>query len=209
MIEVITEKNRAKLLHRKTRTMLKSNTFWALLVVGMTAALSGETIGQTLPGKAGFLGEFKKKSIVGSWQELVRFPSDVPLSQQRSVTTFHDDGTIIASGQGFVIYNTDLTKAMVESDGIGAWVQIDWRTFGYTVFAVLSDLNGNLTGFFKVRGVYQLNSSGDNYSGHSYYEFLGPDYKNNGPQGWVCNDGLRITFEAPPKEMPPPCVPAE
>ena len=144
------KKKRAK-LHRKTGAMLKSNIFWALLAIGMIAALSGEAIGQALPSKAGFLGEFKKKSIVGSWQELVRFPSDAPLSQQRSVTTFHDDGTIIASGQGFVIYNADLTKAMVESDGIGAWAQIDWRTFGYTVFAVLSDLNGNLTGFFKVR----------------------------------------------------------
>ena len=157
--------------------MLKSNTFWALLAVGMTAVLAGEAIGQSLPLKVGFLGEFKRKSIVGSWEELVRFPSGIPLSQQRSVTTFHDDGTIIASGQGFVIYNTDLTKAMVESDGIGAWVQTDWRTFGYTNVAVLSDLNGDLVGFFKVRGVYQLDNSGDSYKGHSYYEFLGPDHK--------------------------------
>jgi hypothetical protein len=192
--------------------MLKRNTFWALLAVGMTAVLSGEAIGQSLLSKSGFLGEFKRKSIVGSWEEVVRFPADAPIPPQRSVTTFHDDGTIIASGQGFVIYNTDLTKAMVESDGIGAWVQLDWRTFGYTNVAVLSDLNGDLVGFFKVRGVYQLNNSGDSYTGHSYYEFLDTDHKPTNtpvPPGWVCNDGVRITFEAPPTDVPPPCVPPQ
>ena len=65
----------------------------------------------------------------------------------------------------------------VESSGVGAWTQLDWRTFGYTNVAVISDLNGNLVGFFKVRGVYQLDKSGDSYTGHSYYEFLDTDHK--------------------------------
>ena len=55
---------------------------------------------------------------------------------------------------------------MVESDGIGARVQLDSRTFGYTNVAVLSDLNGDLVGFFKVRGVYQLDKSGDGSIGY-------------------------------------------
>ena len=63
--------------------------------------------------------------------------------------SFHDDGTALSSGQGSVI--TDPNNAQVESDGLGAWVQLDWRTFGYTNVSVRSDLNGNLIGFFRVR----------------------------------------------------------
>jgi hypothetical protein len=190
--------------------MLKRNTFWALLAVGMTAVLSGEAIGQSLLSKSGFLWEFKRKSIVGSWDELVRFPAAATIPQQRSVMSFHDDGTVVSTGQGSVGLNPP--PGSVESDSLGAWVQLDWRTFGYTNVAVISDLNGNLVGFFKVRGVYQLDNSGDSYTGHSYYEFLDTDHKpTNKPAspGWVCNDGVRITFEAPPTDVPPPCVPPE
>ena len=121
--------------------------------------------------------------------------------------SFHDDGTALSSGQGSVI--TDPNNAQVESDGLGAWVQLDWRTFGYTNVSVRSDLNGNLIGFFRVRGVYQLDSSGDSYTGHSYYQFLGPHHEDTGPDGWVCNDGVRISVEALPKDPPPPCVPPQ
>jgi hypothetical protein len=63
---------------------MNRKAFWALLAVGMTAVLIGEAIGQSLPLKVGFPWEFKKKSIVGSWEELVRFPSEIPIPQQRS-----------------------------------------------------------------------------------------------------------------------------
>jgi hypothetical protein len=190
--------------------MMKRNALWALLAVGMTAVLVGEVNAQWPLPKMGLLGEFRKKSIVGSWEETVRFPSDVPVPQQRAVMSFHDGGTVVSSGQGIVTLNPP--PGSVESDSLGAWVQLDWRTFGYTNVAVLSDLNGNLTGFFKVRGVYQLDSSGDSYTGHSYYEFLDTDHKPTNtpvPPGWVCNDGVRISVEAPPKDPPPPehCVP--
>jgi hypothetical protein len=194
-------------------TMMKRKAFWALLAVGMTAVLSGEAIGQSLPLKVGFPWEFKKKSIVGSWEELVRFPSAAPVSQQEALSLFHDDGTFTSTGQGGVSFNTDPTKGSVLSDGIGAWRQLDWRTFGYTVESVRSDLNGNLTGFFYVRGVYQLDSSGDGYTGHSYYQFLGPTHEatgpNAGPSGWVCNSGVRIRVMPPPTDAPPPCVPPQ
>ena len=190
--------------------MMKKNALWALLAVGLTVVSTGGVVkAQLLLPKVGFLGEFRKKSIVGSWEELVRFPSDIPIPQQRAVMSFHDDGTVISTGQGSVMFNTDPTQATVESDGLGAWVQLDWRTFGYTNVAVRSDLNGNLLGFFRVRGVYQLDSSGNRYTGHSYYQFLGPNHEDTGPDGWVCNDGVRITVEAPPKDSPPPCKPPE
>jgi hypothetical protein len=108
-----------------------------------------------------------------------------------------------------------MKNAQVESDGIGAWVQLPSPpspalTFEYTVEAVLSDLKGNLTGFFKVRGVYHLDPSGDSYTGNSYYQVLGPHHEQNGgPQGWVCNDGVRIKAESPPTEPIPPCVPRQ
>jgi len=154
-------------------------------------------------------GVVNAQSIVGSWEELVRFPPGVPISQQIAVMSFHDDGTVLSNGQGAVLRNS-MKNAQVESDGLGAWVQLDSHTFEYTNEAVLSDLKGNLTGFFKVRGVYQLDSSGDSYTGHSYYQFLGPHHEETGgPQGWVCNDGVRIRAESPPTEPPPPCVPPQ
>jgi hypothetical protein len=190
--------------------MMKRNALWALLAVGMTVVSTGVVNAQWLLPKVGFLGEFKKKSIVGSWEELVRFPSGVPIPQQRAVMSFHDDGTVVSSGQGSVMLNPP--PGSVESDSLGAWVQLDWRTFGYTNVAVLSDLSGNLTGFFRVRGVYQLDSSGDSYTGHSYYQFLDTDHQPTNtpvPPGWVCNDGMRISVEAPPKDEPPPCNPPQ
>jgi hypothetical protein len=195
-------------LHRRTKYMMKRNALWAFLAVGMTVVSTGVVNAQWLLPKVGFLGEFRKKSIVGSWEELVRFPLGIHFpTQQRAVMSFHDDGTVVSTGQGSVMLNPP--PGSVESDGLGAWVQLDWRTFGYTNVAVLSDLDGNLTGFFKVRGVYQLDSSGDSYTGHSYYQFLGPQKQDSGPDGWVCNDGVRISVEAPPKDEPPPCNPPQ
>ena len=72
--------------------------------------------------------------------------------------SFHDDGTAVSSGQGSVVFNADPRRTQVESDGLGAWVRLDWRTVGRNNVAVLSDLNGDLAGFFRVRGVYQLAS---------------------------------------------------
>ena len=192
--------------------MIKRKAFWALLTVGMTVVLAGEVDAQWLLPKMGLLGEFRKKSIVGSWEELVRFPSNVPNvpTQQRAVMSFHDGGTVVSSGQGGVTLNPPPGSA--ESDSLGAWVQLDWRTFAYTNVAVISDLSGNLVGFFRVRGVYQLASSGDSYTGHSYYEFLDTDHQPTNtpvPPGWVCNDGVRISVEAPPNEAPPPCTPPQ
>jgi hypothetical protein len=190
---------------------MKRNAFWGFLAVGMTVVLTGVVNAQWNVSKEGFLGEFRKKSIVGSWEELVTFPAGVPISQQEALSLFHDDGTFTSSGQGGVTLNPP--PGSVLSDGIGAWRQLDWRTFGYTVESVRSDLNGNLTGFFYVRGVYQLDSSGDRYTGHSYYQFLGPNHEATGPKagpsGWVCNSGVRIRVMPPPTDAPPPCVPPQ
>jgi hypothetical protein len=41
---------------------------------------------QWIVSKEGFLGEFRKKSIVGSWEELAMFPSEVLIPQQAHLT---------------------------------------------------------------------------------------------------------------------------
>jgi hypothetical protein len=211
MIEVWIHKIRSPL--ERMYTMKKRNAFWVLLAVGMAVVSAGIVNAQSIFSKEGFLGAFRTKSIVGSWEELVTFPSDVPFSQQEALSLFQDDGTFTSTGQGGVSFNTDPTKGSVLSDGIGAWRQLDWRTFGYTVESVISDLNGKLTGFFYVRGVYQLDSFGDGYTGHSYYQFLGPHHEatgpSAGPSGWVCNTGVRIRVMPPPTGAPPPCVPPQ
>jgi hypothetical protein len=108
-----------------------------------------------------------------------------------------------------VITHVGKNAQVVETDGLGVWTQVG-STIYYTVEAVLSDLKGNLTGFFKVSGFYHLTSVGDSYEGNSYYQVLNPSHENGGlPQGWVCNAGVRITVESTPTDPPPPehCVP--
>jgi hypothetical protein len=62
---------------------------------------------------------------------------------------------------------------------------------------LFSDLNGNLTGFLKVSGIYKLSGSGDKYSGNSTFEVLDPEQKSLNPPitGTVSNSGERISVE--------------
>jgi hypothetical protein len=187
--------------------MMKRRPFWALLAVGMTAVSTGVVNAQSTVSSVGMLGEFGKKSIVGSWLETVTFPPGAFPPPQKAMVSFHADGTEAASGEGGVILGAppNLQTGSVNSDSFGAWAQLDWRSFAYTDEAVLSDLSGNLTGFFKVRGIYKLDASGDKYTGNSYYEFLDTDMRpvidptTKMPfAGWVTNVGKRIPVELPP-----------
>ena len=146
------------------------------------------------------LGEFKKKSLVGSWLETVNFLDGVMKGRVlKSLVSFHDDGTVVSSDQGGV--TTDPPPATVTSDGIGAWTQLDWHRFAYTELSLFSDFSGNLTNFLKVRGTYILSGLGDNYTGTSYYEVLATDRTTVLASGFVSNQGERIRVEPEP---PPP-----
>ena len=71
------------------------------------------------------------------------------------------------------------------------------REFAYTQRNLLSDLSGNLVGFLKVRGIYTLSVSGDEYEGTSFFEV----FDANGDlqvSGEVTNVGKRIGVELPP-----------
>ena len=133
-----------------------------------------------------------------------RAPKRAAIPPQKGLMTFHGDFTALSSGQGMVITHVGKNAQVAESDSLGVWTEIDSIIY-YTNEAVLSDLKGNLTGFFKVSGFYHLTSP-DSYEGNSYYQFLDPHHEVNGPQGWVCNAGVRIKVESTPTGTPPPCV---
>jgi hypothetical protein len=183
--------------------MMKKKFFWALLALGTTFLSTGVVSAQSttaLP-TVGLLGEFKKKSLVGSWLETVTFTPDQNgvVRVLKGVVSFHDDGTEMSSGQGGV--TTDPPPTTVTSDGVGAWTQTDWRTFVYTELSVFSDFSGTLTGFLKVRGTYTL-VSGDKYTGTSYYEVFAPDFQTVEASGFVTNKGERIRVVPPPTPTP-------
>ena len=174
--------------------MMKRNAFWALLAVGMTVVSTGVVNAQWLLPKVGFLEEFRKKSIVGSWVETVTFNNGRP--DLKSLVSFHADGTVMASDQSSVILPPDPQEG-VSSSGVGAWTQLDWHTFAYTNKELFSDFKGKLTGFIKVSGIYTLLGSGDEYSGTSTFEVLDPDEHSLTPPftGTVKNSGKRISVE--------------
>jgi hypothetical protein len=177
-------------------TMMKRKVLWALLAAGMAVVSTGVASAQSttaLP-TVGLLGVLTNKSLVGSWVETVTFDNGRP--PLKSLVSFHADGTMMASDQGSVTLGPKPPPG-ASSSGVGAWTQLDWHTFAYTDKELFSDLSGNLTGFLKVSGVYTLSGSGDNYSGNSTFEVLGPDQKSLNPPitGTVSNSGERISVE--------------
>jgi hypothetical protein len=148
---------------------MKKKAFCVLLTAGMavvsTCVVSAQST-MTLP-TVGLLGEFTKKSLVGSWEETVHFNNGRP--DLKSLVSFHADGTMMSSDQGTVVLPPDL-HAGVSSSGVGAWTQLDWHTFAFTGEELFSDFSGNLTGFLKVSGKYTLTGSGDTYKGTSTFK---------------------------------------
>ena len=113
-------------------------------------------------------GPTDKKALVGSWLETVTFPPEVGFPSVKSLASFHDDETMVASDQGGVT----IEPPTVYSAGHGVWKHLKERTFAYSVLYMLSDLGGNLTGYLKVRGVYTVSQSGNEYSGTSFAQVL-------------------------------------
>ena len=75
---------------------MKKKVFWALLAVGTTFLSTGVVSAQSTTGLSGvgLLGEFKKKSLIGTWEETFTF-IDGPQKGRVSVAlvSYHDDGT--------------------------------------------------------------------------------------------------------------------
>jgi hypothetical protein len=110
---------------------MKTKAFRVLLTAGMavvsTCVVSAQST-MTLP-TVGLLGEFTKKTLVGSWVETVHFNNGRP--DLKSLVSFHADGTMMSSDQGSVTLGPTPPPG-VSSSGVGAWTQLDWHTFAYT-----------------------------------------------------------------------------
>ena len=173
--------------------MMKRKALRVLLAAGMAVVSTGIVSAQsiTILPRIGLLGEFTKKSLVGSWVETVKF-KDGSRPDLKSLVSFHADGTSFASDQGTVT----LDPPSVSSSGVGVWTQLDWHTFVYTNEELFSDLSGNLTGFLKVSGIYRLTGSGDTYKGNSTFMVFDTN-SNLLAKGEVENDGVRIRVEQP------------
>ena len=74
--------------------MMKRKAFWVLPAAGMTVVSTGVVNAQsttTLP-RVGMLGDFKKKSLVGSWVEPVNFlDGDQKGRVLKALVSFDDD----------------------------------------------------------------------------------------------------------------------
>jgi len=133
-----------------------------------------------------------KNALVGSWLETVTFPPESGRPQLKSLVTFHGDGTMINSDQGSVTADPPL----VFTSGHSVWAQLEKRTFALTQLELISDLSGNLVGYLKVRGVYTIAQSGDEYNGNSFAEVF--DTTGNVLFSVdVTNAGQRIQLELP------------
>ena len=143
--------------------------------------------------QAGQDGTPKKKALIGSWIETVTFPPEAGRPPLKSLASFHEDGTMVCSDQGAV---TTTDPPGVFTSCHGAWTSLEDRKFAYTSFELISDLAGNLVGYLKVRGVYTVSLSGNEYEGTSFAEIRDAADNLLFSVG-VTNTGRRIRVELP------------
>ena len=132
------------------------------------------------------------KALVGSWLETVTFPPESGRPPLKSLVSFHADKTMVASDQGGVTTE----PPFAQSSGHGVWTHLKQRTFAYSVRYLFSDLSGNLQAYLRVRGVYTVSQSGNEYNGTSFAEVLDVD-GNVLFSIEVTNAGERIQLELP------------
>jgi hypothetical protein len=154
--------------------------------------LTGTVVGSATHASAQSDPTPNKEALVGTWLETVIFPPEFGRPPLLSLVSFHADGTMVNSDQGGVTIDPPL----VVSAGHGAWRHLRHRTFAYTTRELFSDLSGNLTGHLKVRGIYTVSDSGDEYSGISFAEVFDAD-GNLLASVEVTNSGQRIEVELP------------
>jgi hypothetical protein len=133
-----------------------------------------------------------KPSLAGAWLETVVFPPEFGRPPLRSLSTYHENGTMNCSDQGAAT----LDPPAIYTGCHGVWAQLGKRQFAYTAYELISDLSGNLTGFLKFRGTYTLSDSGNQYTGTTHAEILDVD-GNLEAEVDVANSGQRIQLELP------------
>lgn len=134
-----------------------------------------------------------EKALAGTWLETVWFPAETGRPPLKSLSSYHRDGTSTCSDQGAV---TTTEPAAVFSSCHGVWTHLENNKFAFTAYELISDLSGNLLGYLKVRGIYTLSPSGNQYTGSSRAEIL--DTNGNVLSAIdVANAGQRIQLELP------------
>jgi hypothetical protein len=161
-------------------------TIVGTVMAALVIAGAGNAAAQSADGGPG------RKALVGSWLETATFPPEVGRPPLKSLVSFHDEGIMTYSDQGAVM----LEPPIVFSSGRGVWQHLQKRTFAYTSFGLISDLNGNLVGYLKARGIYTMSESGSQYSGVTFAEVLDTD-GNVLQSVEVTNAGQRIELELP------------
>ena len=164
------------------------------LRIATTALTTALVVATTTMASAqgGNAGATSKKALVGSWLETVTFPPESGRRPLKSLGSFHADHTMVCSDQGAVT----IDPPSIFSSCHGVWAHLEKRKFAYTSFELISDLSGNLVGYLKVRGIYTVSQSGNEYDGTSFAEIL----DTNGNVLFsveVTNAGRRIQLELP------------
>jgi hypothetical protein len=163
-----------------------------IAAVAIIAAIVGTT--PVLQGSQGSQGETDARAVVGSWLETVTFPPESGRPPLQSLSSYHDDHTAVCSDQGNVTVTGD--QPGVFSACHGAWKHLEKRKFAGTFVELISDLSGNLVGYLRVRSVFTVSESGNEYSGSSLAEVLDPG--GNVLFGvTVTNAGRRIQVQLP------------
>jgi hypothetical protein len=172
-------------MYHSTRTLRRPTAATIIATIALTASF-------VIAGASTVDAQSNKKGLVGSWLETVTFPPELGWPQVKSLVSYHDDGIMVASDQGGVT----IEPPTVYSSGHGVWKHLNDHTFAYSVLYILSDLSGNLTGYLKVRGVFSVSQSGNEYNGTSFAEVLDAD-NNVLFSVEVTNTAQRIQIELP------------
>jgi hypothetical protein len=86
-----------------------------------------------------------KKALVGSWLETVTWPPESGRPPLKSLSTFHDDQTMVCSDQGAI--TTEPPSVFTSCHGV--WTHLEKLKFAYTAVELISDLGGNLEGYLN------------------------------------------------------------
>jgi hypothetical protein len=163
-----------------------------ITIVFLAAPVTIASAQNAAPAVSALENAAKAQAVVGSWFETVTFPPEAGRSPLKSLVTFHDDGTMTCSDQGSVT----IDEPSVFTSCHGAWAHLKKHDLAYTQLELISDLSGNLVGYLKVRGIYTVSASGNEYTGNSVAQIFDTD-GNVLFEVQVANAGNRIVVELP------------